>query len=173
MLGDMKSVIVLAMHGSPPRDFPRDEMKEFFELHSRFHHPPLDRDNPLYIRYLELERKMRSWPRTPGNDPFWAGATPIAAELKEASGLDVIIGYNEFCSPTIDEALEEASLRSPGKIIVVTPMMTRGGEHSQHDIPHAIERFQTRFPSVPVVYAWPFEASHVGRFLAEQISRFT
>lgn len=168
----MKPIIVLAMHGSPPRDFPRGETREFFELHSRFHHPPLDRDNPLYLRYLELERRMRSWPRTPENDPFCSGAAEIATELEKTSGLDVIIGYNEFCSPTLDEALEEAASRSPSKIIVVTPMMTRGGEHAEYDIPHVIKKVQTRFSSIPVVYAWPFEASGVGRFLAEQVARF-
>jgi hypothetical protein len=31
----MDSVIVLAMHGAPPRDFAADELNEFFGLHAR------------------------------------------------------------------------------------------------------------------------------------------
>ena len=30
----MKIIIVLAVHGTPPRDFPREELAEFFRLHS-------------------------------------------------------------------------------------------------------------------------------------------
>jgi hypothetical protein len=34
----MKAVIVLAMHGAPPLDFPEEELGEFFNLHSRLAH---------------------------------------------------------------------------------------------------------------------------------------
>lgn len=32
----MKTVVVLAMHGMPPVDFPTEELAEFFKLHSHF-----------------------------------------------------------------------------------------------------------------------------------------
>jgi sirohydrochlorin ferrochelatase len=50
-------------------------------------------------------------------------------------------------------------------------MMTRGGEHSEVDIPAAIARAQGRHPTTPIRYAWPFEAREVAQFLAGQITR--
>jgi CbiX protein len=54
---------------------------------------------------------------------------------------------------------------------VVTPMMTRGGEHSEADIPMAIARARSRHPSVRFQYAWPFAPAEVAGFLAMQIHR--
>ena len=49
--------------------------------------------------------------------------------------------------------------------------MTRGGEHSESDIPAAVQRAQSRHPGLPIVYAWPFDTGAVARFLAAQIAR--
>jgi sirohydrochlorin cobaltochelatase len=126
----MKSVVVLAMHGSPPLDFPQDELAEFFALHARFEHAPPSDGSPAHGKFLELEEKMRRWPRTASNDPFFAGSERLAEELRAASGREVFLGFNEFCAPTLDEALDAAAENDPVKVVVITPMMTPGGEHS-------------------------------------------
>jgi sirohydrochlorin cobaltochelatase len=168
----VKAVIVLAMHGAPPLDFPAAEMAEFMNLHSRLGHAsgPLPSDQKL--RYGQLEAKMRAWPRTGQNDPFYAGSQELARHLRQESGLEVIIGFNEFCAPSLDEAFERAAARKAGQIIVVTPMMTRGGEHSAVDIPEAIRRAQQKFPGQKIVYAWPFATEDIARFLSTQVTRF-
>jgi sirohydrochlorin cobaltochelatase len=166
------AVIVLAMHGSPPLDFPRSEMTEFMELHARLGHAPGKGETAARLRYDHLEAKMRSWPRTGQNDPFYSGSQELARYLRQESGLEVIVGFNEFCAPTLDEALERAAGRNAARVIVVTPMMTRGGEHSAVDIPEAIRRAQRKFPAVKIVYAWPFAAEDIARFLSTQVSRF-
>ena len=61
----MKDVIVLAMHGAPPRDFPRAELVEFMSLHGRMEASPVSHSPALESRYEELEIKMRDWPRNP------------------------------------------------------------------------------------------------------------
>ena len=48
-------------------------------------------------------------------------------------------------------------------------MMTRGGEHSEKDIPEAIERARKKYPKPKFSYVWPFNISKVATFLAEQI----
>ena len=48
--------------------------------------------------------------------------------------------------------------------------MTRGGEHSELDIPAAVQRAQTRHPDLPILYVWPFDTGVVARFLAAQIA---
>ncbi len=167
-----KAVIVLAMHGAPPLDFPREEMTEFMSLYSRIGHSPGPDAGAQGKRYKELELKMRAWPRTGQNDPFYAGSQDLARQLQVASGLEVIIGFNEFCAPALDDALEGAATREAEAVIVITPMMTRGGEHSAVDIPEAIRRVQQKFPSRKIVYAWPFPTEDIARFLSSQITRF-
>lgn len=167
-----KAVIVLAMHGSPPLDFPREEMTEFMSLHARVGHAPGPDADRLRRRYEELEAKMRAWPRTGQNDPFYAGSQDLAKHLRQESALEVIVGFNEFCAPDLVEVLERAAAREAEKIIVVTPMMTRGGEHSAVDIPEAIRRAQQKHPDQKFVYAWPFPTEDIARFLSSQIGRF-
>ena len=168
----MKSVIVLAMHGSPPRDFPRDELSEFMSLHARLEGAAVSHSPALESRYEELEKKMRDWPRNRQNDPFFASSQEIAAALEHASGHDVILGFNEFCAPGLDEALERATSSGAVRILVVTAMMTRGGEHSEKDIMQAVKKAQQKHPDVKIIYAWPFEISEVADFLAVHIERF-
>ncbi len=167
-----KAVIVLAMHGALPLDFPREELTEFMNLHARIGHSPGQEADPLRLRYEELEAKMRAWPRTGQNDPFYAGSQDLAKALRTESKLEVIIGFNEFCAPTLDEALEGAAARQAEKIVVATPMMTRGGEHSAIDIPDAIRRAQRAYPDQKIVYAWPFPTEDIAGFLSSQVQRF-
>jgi len=157
------------MHGSPPRDFPHSELQEFLALHARMHSVPPGQQAGLQKRYAELDARIRRWPRNADNDPFFAASEELARHLAEAAGCPVEFGFNEFCSPTLDEALDRATAGRPDEVVVVTPMMTRGGEHSEQDIPLAIEQARARHPGIRFRYAWPFDASRVARFLAEQV----
>jgi len=124
----------------------------------------------LQRRYRKLDAKIRAWPRTVKNDPFWAGSQELAEHLRTATGSEVIVGFNEFCAPTLDDALDQAA-RQSDKVFVITPMMTRGGEHSEVEIPDSVKRAQERHPNVAFKYAWPLDISAIARFLAEQIAR--
>jgi len=159
------------MHGTPPLDFPKEEKAALFSLRARLKHPPPD-DTELRRRLKALDFKMRRWPRTANNDPFHAGSHKLAGHLHEETGWDVIVGFNEFCSPDIDEALDEAVAALSEKIIVITPMMTQGGSHSKGDIPEAIQRARSKHPTIEIIYAWPFPASDVALFLSKQIDQF-
>jgi len=167
----MKQVIVLAMHGAPPKDFPKGEMAEFFALQGRLKGTTGPEKAALEENYAALEAKIRAWPRTPLNDPFWAGAEDLAQDLRKVTGLEVIVGYIEFCAPSLDEALDQAVSRGAQEVIVTTPMMTRGGDHAAIEIPEIISRVQERHPQVHFIYAWPFSPEEVARFLAAQINK--
>jgi len=161
---------VLAMHGAPPLDLPGDELAEFFSLHARTGHGGAG-PRELEPRYQELEAKVRSWPRTRNNDPFYAGSVELAGQLRRESGLEVILGFNEFCSPSLAEALDRAA-GSAAKILVISPMMTRGGEHAAVDIPEAIQAARGRHPGCEFTYVWPFPTEDIARFLAAQLSPY-
>jgi sirohydrochlorin cobaltochelatase len=164
--------IILAMHGAPPKDFPPHETIEFFNLHARLEHQEDGESKVLRERFEQLHSKMRAWPRTPNNDPFHAGSLELAQRLQEATQKKVILGFNEFCSPSLEEAFQQAMQHNPRKIIVITPMMTRGGEHSEVEIPASINEFKERYPNILIEYVWPLEPSHVANFLASQIAWF-
>jgi len=174
----VQKVVVLVMHGVPPSDFPRDEAGEYFRLHGEFgdeHHAPQSGRDPrsgARRRYAELDEKMRLWPRTPENDPYHSGSLRLAQELRRATGLDVIVAFNEFCGPSVDEALALAASNGAGKVVAITPMMTSGGGHSEVDIPNAVERARREHPQVEFAYAWPFNEEEIAGFLAAQVSRF-
>lgn len=169
------AVVVLAMHGAPPLDFPHAELAEFMALDGRIAHAPPGAPPPspeIVLRYAALENRLRAWPRTPLNDPFFSGAQDLAAALERASGLEVIVGFNEFCAPALDAALDTAAEQAGGRpVVIVTPMMTRGGEHSEHDIPAAIEEARARHPGVDYRYAWPLDLGGIAAFRAGQVKK--
>ncbi len=169
----MSAVILLAMHGAPPNDFPKNELAEFFELRGKLKRAG-EIAPDLIRRHDALDLKMQRWPRTPENDPFYTGSEELAGHLSRKTGREVVIGFNEFCGPDMEEALDKAvaSAGPEGKVVVITPMMTRGGEHAKSDIPAAIRKAQQKHPAAEIVYAWPFEFPEVARFLASQIERY-
>ncbi|MHA2298343.1 MAG: sirohydrochlorin chelatase [Candidatus Hodarchaeales archaeon] len=164
-------VIVIAAHGSPAKDFPESELSEYFRLDAKFHSMPGGNiDISLKQRWESLDKKVREWPRT--NDPYHASTIEIAEKLKYLTGLKVLVGFNEFCYPSIEKVLEEAMNLSPEKVIVITPMLTPGGKHAGEDIPATIDRMKIQHPNVPIVYAWPFDLVEVARFLKDQIDLY-
>jgi len=167
----MKAVIVLAVRGAPPLDFPEEELAEFGALRSRLAHAGGAGPAPAERRFHELEHKIRAWPRSPRNDPSHADSQELAVQLRRASGRKVILGFDEFCAPSLDEALDQAAGQGAEKILVVTPMMTRGGEHGEREIPAAVERARRRHPAMSFIYAWPFPSSDVAEFLTSQINK--
>jgi len=169
----MKIVIVLAMHGMPPNDFPQKETLDYFMLHSRLENMPGPPPPQMQQQYEELDLKMRNWPRTKENDRYCFTSNELAESLSNQTRYRVLVGFNEFCSPSLDEAFEEAINQDPEKIIVITPMMTQGGEHSEKDIPEAIERAKEKNPNIQYSYIWPFNINRIATFLAEQIKEYS
>lgn len=166
-----KSIIILATHGAPPRDFPRQEMAEFFTLHSQVEAGKTLEPGALE-RYQYLENRMREWPRTEQNDPFYAASVALAAELERQTGIKAMVGFNEFCAPDISRAIDDAAGQGGDNITVVTPMLTRGGNHAEIEIAGIVKQAEKKHPGTRIVYAWPFETADTAGFLAKQVKRF-
>jgi sirohydrochlorin cobaltochelatase len=167
----MKNVVLLAMHGSPPLDFPRGELIEFFELHGRFHNSNPDVESELYRRFIELDKKICGWVRTPQNDPYYFGAMEVVESLRKIIGMTVLVGFNEFCEPSMERSFDKAVEIGATKILVSTTMTTHGGSHAERDIPIAIEAARIKYPDVIIKYVWPFDNDEVATFLAKQIMK--
>jgi len=157
----MNVIVVIVMQGTPPRDLPQ-YVKHIYSS---------ERES-LEQRYAELDKKIRNWPRTEHNDPLFATSQQLSVLLKQVTGYEVIVAFNEYCSPSVREAIDLAIKRGADKVVVTTTIMTCVGGQSEIDIAAAIERAQAQHTGIPIVYAWPFEISEVARFLTTHITRF-
>lgn len=165
------TVVVLAAHGGIPSDFPKQELKQFFELHGQSH----SGDKKAHDKAHKLEEKLRNWPRTKDNDPFYWGSLELKESLETVMEYPVILSFNEFCAPRIEDAILQAVEKYEAKkILVITPMLTRGGGHSEKDIPAAIERSKKQIKDNKIIieYVWPIPVNETVGFLSEQIEKY-
>ena len=129
---------------------------------------------PMSAEELELDTKIRHWPRTPETDPYQSGLEAVAAQLRANLG-DVLfaVAYNEFCAPTLEESVDELAKKGATHITVTTTMFTPGGSHSEVEIPEILDHLRPQYPGVELRYAWPFDLQLVASTLAEQVKRFS
>ena len=80
--------------------------------------------------------------------------------------------YNEFCYPGIEDAIDELSKENVTKIIIVTTMITRGGSHSETEIPEELSELSVKYPGIDIQYAWPFDMDTFALFLSTHVKIF-
>lgn len=169
MSSHRKRGVVLVGHGGVPKDFPREELTKLkgLEVKRRVTGAPPTAEE------IELETRIRRWPRTAQNDPYQTGLETLAAHLKTSLNGDLFaIAYNEFCAPTVEEAVEELIAAEATDITVVPSMFTPGGSHSELEIPDTLRHLRVKHPAVDIRYAWPFDLNQVASMLAGQLRRF-
>ena len=156
--------VVLAGHGAPATDCPPRLVGELMGLEWS--------GNGHGERISQLDSEIRNWPRQAGNDPYKEGLEKLAAVLRPLLPEGMFaIGYNEFCSPSVPEAIEELIRQGAARVLVVPSMMTPGGLHSEVDIPRSIRQMQERHPAVSIEYLWPFDLKQVAALLASQVKK--
>jgi len=157
--------VILVGHGQLPKDLPPKMKGEYLSLKFK-----ASRSAEEEERLRSLEKTIMSWPRNDANDPYAHSLRVLSEELKRIGRYDEVwVAFNEFCAPTLEEVLDEASRSDVDVIVVVTTMTTRGGEHAEEEIPSVIERYREKISPKKVVYAWPFDPRSVARMLAENI----
>ena len=162
----MKSALLLIGHGSPASDTPRDLVRELKRLEERRQRAGAPEMTPAE---RALDRQVRAWPRTAASDPYREGLQAIGASLvSRLAGWTVALAYNEFCAPSVEDAVARLASEGHDKIVFVTTMFTRGGVHAECEIPEELERARRRHPKVAFAYAWPFDAEAVCELLARQ-----
>ena len=161
----MKSCVILVGNGGVPSDCPTELVSEFKRLEAASKRAPTP-------EFLDVDRKLRDWPRTPRTDPYQAGLQAIAHALRRHLPQErVLEAYNEFCAPSLVDALRACASAGAKRIRVISTMFTRGGGHSEKEIPHILESFQKENPSVQVRYAWTFDLDAVAGLLAGELER--
>jgi sirohydrochlorin cobaltochelatase len=161
--------VVLVGHGGIPRDYPRELVTQLRGLEARRRAgggPPTPEE-------VALDTKLRRWPRTPKTDPYQAGLEALADRLKASLNGDLFaIAYNEFCAPTVEEAVDTLIGNGATAITIVPSMLTPGGSHSEIEIPETLAHLRAKHPGVELRYAWPFDLGQVAAMLAGQIRQF-
>ena len=163
--------IILVGHGIPAKDYPKARLSEFFRTNRHDSGGEAHDRDSTDVQVEQLELEIRNWPRTFSNDPYKFGVVHLAERLREQSGWPVSIAFNEFCAPTLREAIDEAVQRGAARIIVVSTMITPGGTHSEVDIPRSIEEARRQYANVEIVYAWPFDLERVAAMLEDEVRR--
>ena len=165
-----KRGVVLVGHGGIPKDYPQELVTRLKRLEAQRRAAK----QPPSAEELELDMKIRRWPRTPSTDPYQSGLQAVATRLQPHLN-SVLFGlaYNEFCAPTLEEAVEHLIEQGATEITVATTMLTPGGSHSETEIPEILDHLRPKHPGVELRYAWPFDLELVAKTLAEQICRFS
>ena len=161
--------VILVGHGGIPKGCPQDIVTKLKRLEAQRRAA----NQPASAEEMELDTKIRQWPRTPETDPYQAGLEAVAAQLRATLG-DVLfaVAYNEFCAPTLEESVGHLVKKGATHIIVITTMFTPGGSHSEVEIPEILDHLRPQYPGVELRYAWPFDLNLVANTLAEQVRRF-
>src|SRR5512144_2530163 len=153
-----RRAVVLVGHGGVPRDYPRERLTQLRGLEARrrvTREPPSPEE-------VALETELRQWPRTPATDPYQAGLKSLAAHLRPLlEPARLVLAYNEFCAPTVAEAVRALATEGVTDIVAVPSMSTPGGVHAEIDIPETLDALRTQFPQLSVRYAWPFAGEHL------------
>lgn len=161
--------VILVGHGGIPKDCPQELVTRLKRLEAQRRAAKL----PRSPEEIELDGKIRSWPRTAETEPYQAGLEAVAARLRtQLGGVLFAVAYNEFCAPTLEESVESLIQQGATHITVTTTMFTPGGSHSEIEIPEILDHLKPKHPGIELRYAWPFDLNLVANTLAEQIKRF-
>ena len=166
---DSTKGVILVGHGGIPKGFPGELVTKLKRLESQRRAAGTPMSNEEY----ELDQKIRLWPRTPEIDPYQTGLERLATHLKPLiEGAHFSTAYNEFCTPTLEEAIEKQIAEGATNITVVSTMFTPGGSHSEYEIPEEMDELQKKHPNVTLTYAWPFDLDKVAEMLSDHIDQF-
>lgn len=167
----MKSIqraVVLIGHGGVPKDLPKGWVTELKRMEAERR---AKGDEPSATE-LEADKRIRDWPRTPENDPYRMGLESLAKQLKPLlEDQRLVVAFNEFCAPSIEQAVTDLADEGFQQIALVTTMVTPGGSHADGEIPEEVAKLQTRFPELDIKYAWPFDLGKVAELINYQVSQ--
>jgi sirohydrochlorin cobaltochelatase len=150
-----------------PTDFNREHISELKSLEQKREHEGREQ---MCEREAELDRLVRDWPRTEDSDPYKTGLEAVGRALApRLAGRRLELAYNEFCAPSPDEVIDRLVADGTDKISLLTTMFTRGGSHSEVEIPALVERARQRHPGVRIDYSWPYDLELVADLLAGQL----
>jgi sirohydrochlorin cobaltochelatase len=164
-----KEAVVLIGHGGTASDTPKPMVGELKRLEAE---RQARREPKMSAREAELDKLVREWPRAPETDAYKYGVEEIAKALApKLGGRRLVTAFNEFCAPSVEDAIESLVKEGFTRISLISTMFTRGGIHAECEIPGIVIEARKKHPGVSVEYAWPFDADFIADFLSAQLAR--
>jgi len=164
-----KTAVILIGHGGLPSDIPSEVVEKFMRLHKS----RVKTGGEASAQEIEHDNTIRRWSRTPETDPYKSGLENLASHMQKfLKDFTIKTAYNEFCYPTIEEAIKELIEEKVSKIILITTMITRGGSHSEREIPEELEVLRKKYKDIDIQYAWPFDMDTFALFLSDHVKSF-
>jgi sirohydrochlorin ferrochelatase len=133
--------IIMVQHGDFPFDF-IEKQKPMFEF--------------IEGMLEKLSDRTRGLPRKP-DDPYSCDMNLLADAVRSAGGYRHFeVGYMEFSSPTIEEAVQRLESRGIKKVVFVnSPGIMMRSSHSLIDVPEILHEVASRHPGLEMIYARP------------------
>src|SRR5688572_23687870 len=108
--------VILVGHGGIPKDCPGDLVMKLKRLEGQRRQS----GQPISAEEAEVDKKIRQWPRNARTDPYQAGLYALASELRPmVNGALFAVAYNEFCAPTLEEAVSDLVRQGASDIMVI------------------------------------------------------
>ena len=167
---DQNSGVILVGHGGIPKDCPQELVTRLKRLEAQRRAAK----QPPSAEEIERDTKIRRWPRTETTDPYQSGLEAVGAVLRpQLNGVLFGLAYNEFCAPTLEEAVEDLVHQGATAITLLTTMFTPGGSHSEVEIPQILDHLRPKYPAVALRYAGPFDLQLIAKTLTNQLRRWS
>ena len=93
----------------------------------------------------------------------------LAEGLAIRLGVHVLPKYNEFCAPTVDEAIQSVIDDGANTVFVLPTMLLQGSSHTESEIRTAVSEARRKHPEGRVEYAWPFSQERMVSLFAGQV----
>ncbi len=163
-----REAVLLVGHGGVPKDAPRELVMELKQLEKARR----GSTEPPSAREIEVDRELREWPRNEQNDPYRAGLLRAAEALRSrVAPAEVEVAFNEFCAPSILDAMDRLVADGAGRIRVISVMVTPGGNHSENDIPQELAQARRQHPGVAIDYLWPVDLDLLADFFVRLLAQ--
>ncbi|MGZ4931979.1 MAG: sirohydrochlorin chelatase [Halobacteriota archaeon] len=136
-----KEGIIIIQHGDFPFDF-MDKHREMFDFVKGM-------INRVSQKTREIERTY--------DDPYLVDMGKIMRCFKRIGGYENLeLGFMEFVTPTIEDAVEKLERQGIKKIVfVAAPGIMMRSSHSLIDIPRMLRDIKTEHPNLKLVYTPP------------------
>jgi len=162
MKKEKRRAIILVSKGSIPKDFPKEKIMEYLSL--KFE---VSKGGDMK-RMKELEEELKKWPRNPENDPAYFAIINLCEELRFVLGYETQFAFENYCSPSLEETLQEIIRKGYTSIIVVPLDFLTGLDENSLNI---IEKIKNE-NFVEISIAWPYKIGHQADFIATHILSF-
>jgi MFS family permease len=163
----MGHTVIMVNHGAPPLDFPPEQLARLKTLEGW----RVATKGEMTAEEAELDKRIRRWPRSAETDPCRESVEALGRALQwRLNGATLILAYNEFCAPTLPEAIATAVGGGAKRITVVPSMLSPSDVYTEAEIGKTLEAMRAQYPEVDIRYKWLFERARMAQMLAEHVA---